>query len=161
MRKIIFIAVCLLSFISFNNKANAQGWTLGGGITILAAEDYAFVGLKVYGGYEFNDKWAIGLMTGFDAGTETGNAIFGANVRFTPWHNDLLYIDIKGTSDLEFGDGDILKIGAVPSLRFRVAPKWEVFTDIGYLGVRGHLGGSFFPYALVTATPTMGVTYRF
>ena len=44
----------------------------------------------VFGGYEFNDRWAVGGGAGLDLTTYGSNAIaagfLAAYVRFTPWH---------------------------------------------------------------------------
>ena len=52
-----------------------------------------------YGGYEFNDKWALGGCVGLNLLAVESNAVaggfLGAYLRYTPWHNDILYTDIK------------------------------------------------------------------
>ncbi len=162
LRKYFYVLVSILLFASFGNKADAQTWTIGGNITLKTANKYAYTRLEVDGGYEFNDKWAVGLKTGFETGSDTGSFILGGNGRFTPWHNDVLYIDIKAVADLLVYDVVSLNTGIVPSLRFRVAPRWEVYSDFGFIGLRGQLGYGLSPVAVITALNAgLGVTFRF
>lgn len=149
-------------FSSFGSKANAQTWTIGGNLTLKAAEKFSYTRLEVDGGYEFNDRWAVGLKTGFETGTNNGSYILGGNVRFTPWHNDVLYIDIKAVAESMIYDDITLNTGIVPSLRFRLAPRWEVYSNFGFLGFRGEPDSRLKPLAIITAFDAgLGVTFRF
>ena len=61
------------------------------------------------GGYEFNDKWAIGGGVGLDLTATSNNAyaagFLAAYVRYTPWHNDYFFADIKWRTEAILKDG--------------------------------------------------------
>lgn len=159
MRKILYLIICIIPLMSFTHKANAQTWTIGGGLTMKTTADYFYTRSVIDGGYEFNDKWAVGLKTGFEGGDNNGAIIFGSNVRFTPWHNDIVYLDVKAVAESLLYEDTFISAGIVPSLRFRVAPKWEVYSNFGFVGFRGDVET---PAAILTSSDAeLGVTFRF
>ena len=114
------------------------------------------------GGYEFNDKMAVMAMTGIVFGNSSVFGEVGTYFRFTPWHNDVFFLDFKPSVEMAFSDYiSVLDIGIVPSMRFRCSDHWEVFTDVGAIGVR-YLEGDWMPRIGITnMTATVGVNYRF
>ena len=90
MKKIVLIlALAVLSMTG--QRLSAQTPYVGGSLT-LAYVDYFKFDQHFYGGYEFNDKWAVGGGLGLDVSTYgNGHGVvggfMGAYVRFTPWHN--------------------------------------------------------------------------
>ena len=118
------------------------------------------------GGYEFNDKWAIGGGIGLDLTATSNNtyvaSFLGVYVRYTPWHNDFFFTDIKWRTEAILKDGiNGADIGLLGSLRFRVSNHIDIFTDYLPVGVR---------YSRDDATPfigilsngcTLGLHYRF
>ena len=86
------------------------------------------------------------------------------SVRFTPWHNDLLYTDIKWRTELLLQDSVGVSgadIGFVGSLRFRVTNHFDVFADFLPVGVR-YSGGDTYPLiGILGSGCSLGVLYRF
>lgn len=163
MKKILAIFISLLA-ISSLAKAQPGGF-IGGGITVFYAGTFTYQ-TTVHGGYAFNDKFAVMAMGGIAASVDEGDGYVvgetGAYVRFTPWHNDVLYIDIKPRVELAFSSEiEAVDIGIVPSLRFRVSPKFEIYTDVASLGAR-YTGYSWKPCVGITNVgATVGVNYLF
>lgn len=150
MKKILIIIVSLLAFSSIT-KAQSGGF-IGGGITAFYSGKFTYQS-TIHGGYAFNDKIAIMAMGGIAAVVNEGDGFVagetGAYVRFTPWHNDFLYIDIKPRVELLFMEEIAsIDVGIVPSLRFRLSPKIEIYTDVASAGVR---------YMYETLVPSIGV----
>ena len=164
MKKISFVfALLVLSFVSHN--LCAQSPYVGGSLSLAYHESFQ---LKPHflGGSEFNDKWAIGGGIGLDLSAYGGDAIaagFAAvYVRFTPWHNDVLYTDIKWRTEAIIRDGiNGADIGLCGSLRFRVSDHIDIFTDFMPLGVR-YTGGDFYPLiGILCDGCSLGLHYRF
>lgn len=138
---------------------------MGGGITAFYSGTFSYQ-TTIHGGYAFNDKIAIMAMGGIAATVNEGNSFVlgetGAYVRFTPWHNDYLYIDIKPRVELLFSEEiAAVDIGVVPSLRFRVSPKIEIYTDIASAGVR-YMYGSWIPcLGVASHDAIVGVNFLF
>ena len=158
MKKTIVILVFLLS-CSFIGKA--QAGFIGGGFTLFYSDGLLYQ-TTIHGGYEFNDKMAVMAMTGIAYGYGSVVGEVGTYFRFTPWHNNIFFLDIKPTVEMAFSDYiSALDIGVIPSMRFRCSEHWEVFTDIGAVGVR-YLDGDWMPRIGVTnMTATVGASYRF
>lgn len=140
MKKIAVIAICILALLSAG-KASARGRFIGGGLSarwtpeLFNSPSLYFTRTEVAGGFEFNERWATGLVTGLEYGSSSQAVILNAYARYTPWHNDVIYIDAKAVIISLFWDTVNIRLGLMPSLRFRVAPRWEVFTDVGFFGV--------------------------
>jgi hypothetical protein len=55
----------------------------------------------------------------------------------------------------------ILDVGIIPSLRFRVSPRWDFFADFGSIGARYYYG-VWVPFVGITSVRAcLGVNYRF
>lgn len=160
----IALAITFLLF-AFNPLAKAQsGGFWGGGVTLFYSGAFTYQ-TTVHGGYAFNDRFAILAMGGIAAVAGDGSGsyvagLMGAYARYTPWHNDILYIDIKPRVEMAFSRGvDGLDIGIVSSLRFRVLPKFEIYADLASLGAR-YVGDSWVPcIGVANNGATVGVNF--
>ena len=167
MKKIVLIlALAVLSLTG--QRLGAQTPYVGGSLTLAYADHFTF-NQHFFGGYEFNDKWAVGGGLGLDVSTYgNGHGVvggfMGAYVRFTPWHNNLLYTDIKWRTELLLQDSVGVSgadIGFVGSLRFRVTNHFDVFADFLPVGVR-YSGGDTYPLIGILGNGcSLGVHYRF
>lgn len=163
MKKILAIFVSLLALSSIT-QAQSGGF-IGGGISSAYSGKFSYQ-TTIHGGYAFNDKIAIMAMGGIAAAVTEGDGIVlgetGAYVRFTPWHNDFLFIDIKSRVELVFSDEiEGIDVGVVPSLRFRLSPTIELFTDVAFAGVR-YIYGYWMPCIGVSShDAVVGVNFLF
>lgn len=164
MKKIsIVFAFVVLSLVSHN--LYAQSPYVGGSFTAAYYNSFQFK-THFLGGYEFNEKWAIGGGIGLDLLAYDSDGIaagfIAAHIRFTPWHNDILYTDIKWRTEVLIHDGiNAADIGLAGSLRFRVSDHIDVFTDFVPLGVR-YIGGNFSPLiGILCDGANIGLHYRF
>lgn len=165
MRKILIaLSWTLVLSLTYYN-VSAQTPYIGG--TLTAAYYNSFeLDTHFFGGYEFNDKWAIGGGVGLTLNAYDSNAIvagfLAAYVRYTPWHNDVLYADIKWRTEALLRDGiNGADLGLCGSLRFRVSDHIDIFTDFLPVGVR-YSGGDFSPLIGIFGKGcTLGLHYRF
>ncbi|MBQ5979291.1 MAG: hypothetical protein IJL58_04630 [Bacteroidales bacterium] len=164
MKKItIVFALVVLPLISHN--LCAQSPYVGGSLNAVYFDNFQFK-THFLGGYEFNDKWAIGGCIGLDINVYDDGAanagFIGAYVRFTPWHNDVLYTDIKWRTEALIQEGiDGADIGLIGSLRFRVCDHVDIFTDFLPLGMRVYGGENYPFFGILSDGCTLGLHYRF
>ena len=165
MKKIVFFLSLVAISLTCRNM-NAQTPYLGGSLTA-AYNNYFKLDSHFLGGYEFNDKWAVGGGIGLDLTAYDGAVAAGflaVYVRYTPWHNDVLFTDIKWRTETLIGNGasiDGADIGLCGSLRFRVNEHIDIFTDFLPLGVR-YSGGDFYPLiGILCDGCSLGLHYRF
>lgn len=167
MKKIVLIlSLAVLSLTG--QRLSAQTPYVGGSLTLAYVDHFKF-DQHFYGGYEFNDKWAVGGGLGLDAATYgNGHGVVGgflaAYARFTPWHNDLLYADIKWRTELTLQDSVGVAgadLGFVGSLRFRINRHFDVFTDFVPLGVRFYDDETYPLVGILGNGCSLGVHYRF
>lgn len=167
MKKIVLILALAVLSLS-GQRLSAQTPYVGGSLTLAYVDHFKF-DQHFYGGYEFNDKWAVGGGLGLDVSTfGNGHGVIGgflgAYVRFTPWHNDLVFADIKWRTELLLQDAvgvAAADIGFVGSLRFRINRHFDVFTDFIPVGVR-YSGGDTYPLIGILGNGcSLGVHYRF
>lgn len=163
MKKVIFMLVLSLACL----EIKAQTPYIGGSVTL------AYTGgfnsdTHFYGGYEFNDKWALGGCVGLNMAANDSAVIaggfLGAYLRFTPWHNDILYTDIKWRTEVLLRDAigvAAADVGLCGSLRFRLNDHIDIFTDFIPVGVR-YSGGDTFPLiGILGSGCSLGMHYRF
>lgn len=169
MKKFLFCLFALLAISGAGNKLGAQTPYVGGALTADYSYGYNFhCSASVLGGYEFNDRWALG------GGIGLGIYPFGASqlalyARWTPWHNDVLFLDVKLQSEGFFGRGFTfygLDAGLVGSLRFRVGDHIDIFADLANLGAQfssaATNGAKVKPMiGIVSDSARMGLLYRF
>lgn len=131
MKKIL---MTIMLGLIFNTAAFSQ-WYLGGTGSLGFNSHYPELSLEPTVGYEFNDKIALQFGAGF---LTTFTSIEGTSqlwARYTPWHNDIVYIDLLGGGDIIFGDRiSTLNLGIRPQLRFRVHPQVDFSVYAGLFG---------------------------
>lgn len=165
MKKLSFKLLIAMAMSLACFSAKAQTPYIGGSLT--AAYSNVFrLDTHFLGGYEFNDKWAVGGgigldLTGYEHGATT-SAFLGMNIRFTPWHSNVLYTDIKWRTEALLGDGvRAADIGLCGSLRFRLNSHIDIFVDCAPLGVR-YSSGRYYPLIGILGDGcSMGLHYRF
>lgn len=136
-------------------------WYVGGNLSLMFGKD-AYWGpndlvisnsLIPEAGYQITDKWAVGAKLGYSLTSYkhingfTTNCFgeTGAYVRFTPWHNDVVYIDFKAMGDFGFGKNLLrwAEVGIQPAIRFRLGGRFDLAANLGLLGARYGVGNSF------------------
>ena len=138
MKKIVMM---LLVLASMSVKVNAQ-WFVGGTGGVGYFGDHFGLEVAPMAGYEFNDRWAVGLGVGAGFGCHNGDSwgygIINPYGRFNCWNNEKLFIDVKGMVDARIRDngGSVTSVGFVPSLRFAINEKWQMSADLGLVGVQ-------------------------
>ena len=164
MRK-VSIVFTLVALSLFSHNLCAQAPYVGGSFNAVYFDNFQ-IKTHLLGGYEFNDKWAIGGCIGldvnvYDNGAEN-NGFVGAYVRFTPWHNDFFFTDIKWRTEvLHQEDFNVADIGLIGSLRFRVSNHIDIYTDFLPIGVRTD-GEDYYPlFGVLSDGCTLGLHYRF
>ena len=139
MKKLMMILALVCSV-----NASAQ-WFVGGGANFGYFKDNFQFSLHPQGGYEFNDRWAVGLGLGF---TVVSSDIFGyvePFVRFNCWNNEKVFIDLKARTEFLFNHGLAGgQMGISPSLRYKINDHWQVYGDVGLFGAE-YLGDEWRP----------------
>lgn len=144
MKKIItflLLAVCISAFAEETVQPSKQSAFFLGATGMVGYSDYFTMAIEPILGYEFNDWCAIGTGIGFVVAAE-GNESSLSGVaepflRFTAWHNELVYIDFKVTAGLGFTNRLYMaQVGIRPSLRFRLSPHCDLAADIGLFGAQ-------------------------
>lgn len=144
MKKFLVLITALLS-VTFAANAQERGAFFVGGTAGIGYSDYFEFAVEPVFGYEIRDWVAVGAGLGMTvAANDMASAVAGVAepfVRFTPWHNDLVYIDLKAAAALGF-NSELLttQIGVRPSIRFRVAPNCDVAADLGLFGAQCNYG---------------------
>lgn len=167
MKKIVLI-IALAVFSLTGRQLRAQTPYVGGSLTLAYSERFLFAP-NFYGGYEFNDRWAVGGSLGLDASTYGNNhgtiaGFVGVNARFTPWHNDVLFVDIKWRTEvlLQAKVGiAAADLGFEGSLRFRVSEHIDIFTDFFPVGVRYSPDKTVPLIGILSSGCSIGMHYRF
>ena len=163
MKRLFFCLIALLTLSVAGNKLGAQTPYVGGSLTAYYVNSFA-LSTTVIGGYEFNDSWAVGGSLGFDIAPSPAPQI-SLFARWTPWHNDVLFVDVKLRAEGYFSEQfhfTSADAGLVGSLRFRVSGHVDIFADVANLGARIYRGGDVLPMiGMFADTARMGVLYRF
>ena len=80
MKKIVLIlALAVLSLTG--QRLGAQTPYVGGSLTLAYVDHFTF-NQHFFGGYEFNDKWAVGGGLGLDVSTYGNGCSLGVHYRF-------------------------------------------------------------------------------
>lgn len=140
MKKITLLMVALTSLTFATTAQERRAFFLGGTAAIGYSDNFEFA-LEPIFGYEITDWVAIGTGLGLTLiANDQVSAIGGIAepfVRFTPWHNELVYIDLKTTAAFGFNDELLMtQIGIRPSIRFRVNDKCDIAADFGLFGAQ-------------------------
>ncbi|MDO4190404.1 MAG: hypothetical protein Q4D14_01780 [Bacteroidales bacterium] len=159
MKKLLAIlALCL----TLGTTAQAQ-WYLGGSGSLGYNTDGFQFTLIPRAGYEFNDMFAVeaglGVYTDFNYAYGSADAWF----RFTPWHNDIVYIDLLAGGDIFFNDYiGTSDLGIRPQLRFRIHPSVDFSTWVGLFGASYDYFDGWSPTFLATGISCgVAAVYRF
>lgn len=163
MKKFLFCLITLLTLSGAGLKLGAQTPYVGGSMTAYYSNSFV-LSATVLGGYEFNDTWAIGGSIGFDITPSQAGQI-ALYARWTPWHNDVIFMDVKLRAESYIVDAFkffCADAGLIGSLRFRTSDHVDIFADVFNLGARFYRGGDTIPMiGLFGDTARMGVLYRF
>ena len=163
MKKFFFCLIALLALSGAGNKLGAQTPYVGGSLTAYYANAFS-LSVTALGGYEFNDTWAVGGGLGVDISPSQAGQL-ALYARWTPWHNDSVFLDVKARTEGYFNDSlqfICADAGLVGSLRFRVGGHVDIFADVANLGARIYRGGDAIPMIGVFGdTARMGILYRF
>jgi len=134
------LLVLLVATVTFSINSFAQffvGGTLGFGYR------NSTFGMRVKPnvGYEFSDRWAVGLGAGFDLVDDEVAGILNPFVRFNCWNNTNLFLDLKASGDVVFnGESSSAFVGLKPSVRYAFNDHWQVAADVAVLGLDIHDG---------------------
>lgn len=149
MKKLFAIlALCL----TISTAANAQ-WYLGGSGSFGWNGGYFEMSVLPKAGYEFNDMMAVEAGLGFHTSFDFAYGKADAWFRFTPWHNDIVYIDLLAGGELYFTDyEEAALIGVRPQLRFRIHPQVDFGVWAGLFGAGYEAGYGWHPTFLASGT---------
>lgn len=156
MRKFLLAsALCVTSYV-----ANAEVFV--GGLAGVGYADETFsMTFEPYVGYEFNEKFAIGMGGGFSMYEDETFGIMNPYFRFTPCQNDRIAFDLKLQSTMEFYRHETAAIiGISPSLRAKLSDHWQLSSDFGIFGVECYEGCSP-AFALKNVNVNVAVLYKF
>lgn len=162
MRKFVLMMLVLAS-MSVNVKAQ---WFVGGtgGIGYFG-NGFALEAVP-QAGYEFNQRWAVGLGLGgaitINEGAG-GYAVIDPFVRFNCWNNGKFFVDVHAEADMRLNSDDFVSnVGFVPSIRYAFSDHWQAALGVGLVGVRIGSEDSLDPYFGFTARGlTLNVIYKF
>ena len=164
--KKFFVLLAAVASLSLSVKAQNRGSFFVGGTAGIGYSDYFEFALEPIFGYEIKDWIAVGTGLGMNVVAGGGaSAVLGVAepfIRFTPWHNDLVYLDLKTTAGFVF-DNQLLstQIGVRPGIRFRVTPNCDIAADLGLFGAQCTLGAWSPAIGLSGTSVGMWVAYRF
>lgn len=165
MKKLILLLTTMVAFAT-TGKAQERGTFFVGGTAGIGYSDYFEFNLEPVFGYEIKDWVAVGTGIGMTvAAADVASTVIGIAepfVRFTPWHNDLVYIDLKTTASLGFTNELLLaQIGVRPGIRFRVTPHCDVAADLGLFGAQYNYGDWRPVFGINGTSVGLWVAYRF
>lgn len=156
MRKLLLASVfCVTSLVT-----NAEVFI--GGLAGVAYSNETFsMTFEPNIGYEFNDKFAIGIGGGFSMYDEDTYGVLNPYLRFTPCQNDRVAFDLKLQSEMQFLDGDSYAlIGVSPSIRAKLSDHWQLSSDFGIFGVECYEDCTP-AFALKNVNVNVVILYRF
>ncbi len=132
MKKIV---IAMLMLLSMNANAKAQ-WFVAGGMNLgYFKENFQFALLPSVG-YEFNDRWAVGMGLGMEIVSSEACGYVEPYGRFNCWNNKKVYIDVKARAELLFQrELGAAQIGFTPSIRYSINDHWQILGDVGLFGV--------------------------
>ncbi|MBO4581657.1 MAG: hypothetical protein J5701_05145 [Bacteroidales bacterium] len=162
MKKLfLFVSLLLITHLSSAQKT----WFVGGSASIGYVDNFTFT-FEPQFGYEFTDWFALGAGIGFTLVSNDYTVILGVAepyVRFCPWHNDLIFIDLKVTGGFGFDNYlEFCQIGIKPGLRFRINEHWDISADIGLFGTQYTYTGGWRPaFGISASSACLWVAYRF
>ena len=158
MKKILLVMLVLAGFCV---KANAQFFVSGTAGFQYRNEVFSMKLLPGVG-YEISDRWAIGTGFGLSVFDKNTRGIVNPYVRFNCWNNDQVFLDVKATSELTFGDYYTTAfVGLKPSLRYAVNNHLQLSADFGAFGVDINDGDASPAIGLTLSGIDLTVIYRF
>ncbi len=160
MKKILMI---MLVLAGMSVRVNAQ-WFVSGSAGIGYLNDEFHLLAKPGAGYEFDDRWAVGLDVGLGVRGHSALAylIVDPYVRFNCWNNNKFFIDAKVKSEMWIGHGNgSIDLGVVPSFRYAINDYWHISGDVGLFGAQ-YMADEWSPaFGFSSANVKMSVIYRF
>ena len=164
--KKIFVLLAAVASLSLSVKAQNRGSFFVGGTAGIGYSDCFEFALEPIIGYEIKDWMAVGTGLGMSVAAGGGaSVVLGVAepfIRFTPWHNDLVYLDLKTTAGFAFDNQLIFtQIGVRPGIRFRVTPHCDIAADLGLFGAQCTLGDWSPAIGLDGTSVSLWVAYRF
>ena len=152
---------CLFCLIASFTKANAQLFVGG---TFGAEYRYEVFNLKIKPsvGYEFNDRWAVGLGLGMAVVEKEVLGLVNPYVRFNCWNNNKFFIDAKASAEIGFkNEYSQTLVGLMPSMRYAINDNWQFVADVGVFGV-DIIDGEVKPaIGLTVANVELTIVYKF
>ena len=158
MKKILMV---MLVLSGMSVKANAQ-WFVAGGANFGYIKDNFQFALKPSAGYEFSERWAVGLGLGMEVVSDNVFGYVEPYVRFNCWNNDKVFLDLKARGEFLFRSSiDGGQVGLTPSLRYKINDHWQIYGDAGLFGME-RLGGKWRPAMCIASIGIgTGVIYKF
>lgn len=139
--------------------SNAR-WFVGGTFgTGYRNETFQLV-FKPQAGFEFNDRWAVGLAGGLAFNNGDVMDIVNPYVRFNCWNNRSFYIDVKASADMIISKSTFL-VGFKPSLRYAFNDHWQLATDVGIIGIDIDDGDVSSAFVASASNVELALIYRF
>ena len=151
-------------------------WSITGNTSLWYEQEKLTFNLLPSVTYSINQTWAVGSQLGvkllYANKMTTCYGVVKPYVRYTVWHNDVIYLDLRGQAGVSFDNRlQTVEMGIVPSLRVKVADHWSVKFTFGLLGatyephaqpsVEGKSQQWSGGYKLNAGDASVGVTYRF
>ncbi len=147
--------------IAFGINAHAQ-FFLGGSMGISYRHDRFSLALKPNLGYEFNERWAVGLGIGVDYLNEEFYGNVNPYIRFNCWNNSKIFFDLKASADVLFNTENVSTLaGLKPSLRYAINDHWQIAADVAVLGVDIYDGVCKPAFVFATSNTELTFLYKF
>lgn len=164
--KKFFIVLAAVVSLSLSVKAQDRGSFFVGGTAGIGYSNYFEFALEPIFGYEIKDWVAVGAGLGMSvAAADYASAVVGIAepfVRFTPWHNELVYLDFKATAGFGFNNElQTAQLGVRPGIRFRVTSNCDVAADLGLFGAQYNYGDWRPAFGISGTAVGLWAVYRF
>ena len=166
MKKIVLSLVIMFAVIAAN--AQESKWFATGSFRLWhdneAAETLFSVIPEV--GYNFNEKWAVGLEVGYSHEGSYDELIFSPFARFTYYRNNLVSLFVDGNIGY-CGDFDIngVEIGLKPGIALNLNKHFSLQAKFGFLGYRNDYEGKLSDGFGIDLNPanalSFGIHYEF
>lgn len=153
----------LIVLLGFYNTSKAQFFT-GGAVGLGYTEDRSYASIVPQLGYEFNDKWALGVGLGGFYDDAYSSTILTAQfyARYNVWNNKQFFFDIKGVTNFWFSDNrEWADFGLSPSFRFKASDRVQFAANVGLLGIQLSEGDLYHALGFKTSDTSLEIIYKF